>query len=296
MRPIAEYVMRGRMEAITVMALTTALPILHWIGAAAASLLLLRKGFENSYSVLALGLIPAVIWAGAGQPETLIVVVCTLALAAVLRTTSSWVKVLLASVVLSGLFAMIQPFLYGDEIAKLADSLLTDPNVSQLIQPMLAGLTGEQMAQVKLYLPYALAGSMLLSNQLFAVLALILGRYWQAALFNPKGFAQEFHQLRLPVAMAFGLLVVILGSAAIAIEAIVLIPVAALPLLITGIAVIHGLVGLGKSPSFWLIAMYVGLVFLSQAVVPLLIVLALVDSLFDFRGLSAKAKSTNGES
>ena len=61
-----------------------------------------------------------------------------------------------------------------------------------------------------------------------------------------------------------------------------------------GLALLHGL-GLAR---FWLIGLYVTLLLFMQLIYPLLVVLAVVDSLIDFRGRLARkngAGSANGE-
>ena len=52
MRRLAQFIMRGRMQAIVVVALASALPMMFWLGAAAASLVLLRRGLNDALSVI----------------------------------------------------------------------------------------------------------------------------------------------------------------------------------------------------------------------------------------------------
>ena len=51
--------MRGRMQAIFVVAGAAALPMLFWLSAAAGSLVLLRRGLNDALSVLVWAVIPA---------------------------------------------------------------------------------------------------------------------------------------------------------------------------------------------------------------------------------------------
>ena len=74
MRAIAEFIMRGRMQATLVVAGCAALPLLYWLGAAAGCLVLLRRGLKDALGVLALGLLPALIWwLYADDPRALLV-------------------------------------------------------------------------------------------------------------------------------------------------------------------------------------------------------------------------------
>ena len=74
MRALAEYIMRGRAQATLVVGLTAALPMLFWISAAGASLVLLRKGLNQSLGVIVWSLVPAGLWAWYGDPFVLLAV------------------------------------------------------------------------------------------------------------------------------------------------------------------------------------------------------------------------------
>ena len=67
--------------------------------------------------------------------------------------------------------------------------------------------------------------------------------------------------------------------------------------LFAGLALIHGLVAQKRLARFWLVGLYVTLLLFMQLIYPLLVVLAIVDSLIDFRGRSAPkdADNANGE-
>ena len=54
---------------------------------------------------------------------------------------------------------------------------------------------------------------MAVGNSLLACLSLLLGRYWQAALYKPGAFGDEFRALRLPSLWAAGLVLVTVAGA-----------------------------------------------------------------------------------
>src|SRR5690606_38156110 len=99
---------------------------------------------------------------------------------------------------------------------------------------------------------------------------------------NPGGFRQEFHQLRLPPLASIGLLVVVVMAPQWPSLAL-LSPVASVPLLLAGLALVHGVVGAKNLGRGWLIGMYVLSVLFVRFAYPLIMFLAFVDSLFDFR-------------
>ncbi|MCE1870463.1 hypothetical protein LWT00_22310, partial [Enterobacter hormaechei] len=100
MRALASFIMRGRMQATLVVVISAVLPLLFWLSAAAGSLVFLRRGFKDASSVIAWGLLPALAMWFFGEPSTLLVLLGTLGLAALLRAGHSWNRVLLSSIVL----------------------------------------------------------------------------------------------------------------------------------------------------------------------------------------------------
>lgn len=65
-----------------------------------------------------------------------------------------------------------------------------------------------------------------------------------------------------------------------------------LPLMLAGLALGHGLIAMKQLSSFWSIGLYVALL----VAMNLICLLAVIDSLFDFRGrLARKSGPTNGE-
>jgi hypothetical protein len=69
------------------------------------------------------------------------------------------------------------------------------------------------------------------------------------------------------------------------------------PLVFAAIALLHGLVAQGRLAKFWLVGLYITLLLFMQLIYPLLVVLAIVDGLIDFRGRLAPkdADNANGE-
>jgi hypothetical protein len=138
----------------------------------------------------------------------------------------------------------------------------------------------------------AVTGLLAASLQVISLLCLMLARYWQAALYNPQGFGREFRALRLAPAVAIALLLGVLVVPLLGPQFAVVAPLCAVPLLFAGLALGHGLVALKRLPGFWLVLLY-GLALMLGNVICLV---AVVDSLFDFRGrLVRRQGSTNGE-
>ncbi|MDA0426803.1 hypothetical protein [Stutzerimonas frequens] len=296
MRALAEFIMRGRMQAIFVVAGAAALPMLFWLSAAAGSLVLLRRGLNDALSVLVWAVIPALVWWYFGDPRTLLVLLGTLGLALVLRGQASWVRVMLSSVGLGLLYVWALGAVFAEPIAALAGEL------QKVLPDALSGayeqLSVEERGRFEALLIPVLTGLLAALLQIVTLLSLMLGRYWQAALYNPGGFGSEFRALRFPPLLATLLLLGMLLGPNLGAQLAVLAPLCSVPLVFAGLALMHGLVAQGRLPRFWLVGLYVTLVLFMQLVYPLLAVLAIVDSLFDFRGRAAGkngAGPANGE-
>ncbi len=293
MRALADFIMRGRTQAILVVAGGALLPMLFWLSAAAGSLVLLRRGLNDALGILVWALLPAIGWWWFGEPRTLLVLLGALCLALVLRASVSWVKVLLASVPLGVVFGLVLGSQFAEPIEAVAAEL-------QKLMPQVIGSGWEQLsaaeqAQVLGLIVPVLTGLMAALLQIVTLLCLLLGRYWQAALYNPGGFGEEFRALRLPLWITVPLVAGMLLGPSLGLP--MLAPLCSVPLVFAGIALVHGLVAAQRLGRFWLVGLYVTLVLFMQLVYPLLMVLAIVDSLFDFRGRVPRKGSgpANGE-
>ena len=284
MRGLAEYIMRGRREAILAVAIAAAIPLLFWLSAAALALVVLRRGLSDALPILAWGLLPAVVWAVVGDLSPLLVITGAAALAAVLRQGNDWVRVLLLAVPLGVVYAFALLTALSEPLQALAAGFRE--MLPELLQSMGVQLDEADSAVLlsrldELLIP-VLGGVLGAMHALMALLALMIARYWQAGLYNPGGFRQEFHQLRLPPLASIGLLALVILAPQWSSMAI-LSPVASVPLLIAGLALVHGVVGARNLGKGWVVGVYVLLVLFARFVYPLIMFLAFVDCLFDFR-------------
>ncbi|SDI53492.1 hypothetical protein SAMN05216189_100653 [Pseudomonas delhiensis] len=288
MRALAEFVMRGRMQATLVVVAAAVLQPFFWLGAAAGSLVLLRRGAGDAIGILAWALLPALAWWYLGDPTVTLVMLGSAALAQVLRTSMSWNRVMLASVVLGVFFVLLLSTVSAGLVAGLAEAF--GKVLPQVLSE--AKLSADQQAELQAGLVPAITGLLAASLQLISLLCLMLARYWQAALYNPQGFGREFRALRLAPPVAIALLLGVLVVPLLGPQFAVVAPLCSVPLLLAGLALGHGLVALKRLPGFWLVLLY-GLALVLGNVICLV---AVVDSLFDFRGrLVRRQGSTNGE-
>ena len=296
MRALAEFIMRGRVQATLVVAGCAALPLLYWLGAAAGCLVLLRRGLKDAIGVLALGLLPALVWwFYSDDPRALLVLLGSWSLALVLRASESWNRVLLVSIAMGVVFAVVLGTAFAPQIEMLAQALIK-------VMPSLLGdvyqkLSVDEQARFASLIAPVLTGLIAALLQIVSVLSLLVGRYWQALLYNPGGFGREFRAIRFPLGLAMLLLAFMLLGPNFGSQLAMLTPLCSVPLVFAGLSLIHGLVAQKRLAGFWLVGLYVTLLLFMQLIYPLLVVLAIVDSLIDFRGRLAPkdADNANGE-
>jgi hypothetical protein len=234
-------------------------------------------------------------WLNSDDPRALLVLLGSWSLALVLRASESWDRVLLVSIAMGVVFSVVLGATFGPQIEMLAQALIK-------VMPSLLGdvyqqLSVDEQARFASLIAPVLTGLIAALLQIVSVLSLLVGRYWQALLYNPGGFGREFRAIRIPLLPAMLLLVLMLLGPNLGSQMAMLTPLCSVPLVFAGLALIHGLVAQKRLAKFWLVGLYVTLLLFMQLIYPLLVVLAIVDSLIDFRGRSAPkdADSANGE-
>ena len=278
MRALAEYAMRGRTQAVTVATLSAAVPLFFWLSAGIVALTVLRKGVTEGSNLFLWASFPTIVWVVLQKdPTPLIVIAGSGLLAIVLRTTVSWAYTLLAGVLLGIGLSALMPILLPEVVAETI----------KISKQVLAELAAEISAETGRHLDdwlYRLFAGILGSVHLFAMTGcLILARWWQASLYNPGGFRTEFHQLVLPKVIALPMILIMVFGGGIHPIVLGWIPVMSVPFIIAGIARVHGVLGIRKLPAQWLLAFYILVFFMGPYLYPLLIVMAFLDSMLDFR-------------
>lgn len=291
MLPLASWVMRGRGQALgfVIIALLTS-PII-WpnsiLAAAALGLVTLRAGEKFGVKLWFFALLPTlafVLWLGNFMPMLLITVV--LVGSVVLRQTVSWSYALM-SLTAAGLFASLMlDWVAQDSLnvyVELIEKLLTDLK-QQLADPEVQKALPDTISTT------FIAGMFGVVLNVCSFFALTLARYWQAGLYNPGGFRQEFHNLRLGrVWLAITLLLLVLffqlGNQYLTWVWIVL-----FPMLIAGVALFHAVAMYKKLGKHWYVIFYCVLL-LGDLPKLILVALALADSLWDIRSKLPQRKT-----
>ncbi len=285
MRAIAEFAMRDRSKALMLSVGGMTLPGLSWFGAAIVSLVTLRRGLSEGVVLAMWSALPAVGWLiMVREPAPLILLSGATILAYVLRLTTSWSHVLAFAVVLglptAWLFEITSQGVIDQVIAffvQLAEQSKGPP----------VALEGDRVVLERLLIGLFTAG------QLCVMLAsVVLARWWQSVLYNPGGFGEEFHNLRLFPGFTVVLIMLIVlcyasGNPYLSSWMLVL----AVPFLVSSVALVHWIVARKKMGGSWLAVFYLMMLFFMQFVLPILVIVAVTDSIIDLR----KKISSNGK-
>lgn len=276
MQALAEYIMRRRFNAALVAFICALLPLLEWLSAGAVALVTLRKGWQEGFFVLTWACMSAGLRWAVGDVLTLPMLVLVFCGAAVLRQSVSLLYAIITTTALSALvmvlFQRAMPAGLEQLVVKTGDMFAE----LQLLEKL--AVTNPDQWVVEL----ALTGFGF-SVAVTALAGLLIGRWWQAKLYHPGGFQDEFHQLRLSP-----LMLATLAAAAVVFTGLVpqlrLIGVlVSLPVFLVGVSLVHGVAKIFGFGSQVLALFYVLLILFSGYVYLLLLLLVIADSFINIR-------------
>jgi len=261
-RGLAEFIMRGRWQALGIAVLGSGSLLFGWISAAAIALVTLRRGTASGGWLVLWALLPAVVLtAMTGDTGSVMLLLGAYGLAVVLRETVNLSLAVMASVPLALLSGLALTLLNGAFLEELVATF--NQALAQLEQD-LSQEGSQQLAFNALSVPQV-AALLATGNAVIALMSLMLGRYWQAALYNPGGFGDEFRALSLPREA-----VLIMAATATALwwmgpEWRVWSAVTVLPLTVVGFALAHAYAAQTGKGVTWLTLIYVVWIVLDPA-------------------------------
>ncbi|MDH3453140.1 MAG: hypothetical protein OEN20_12045, partial [Gammaproteobacteria bacterium] len=232
------------------------------------------------------------LWLSLGQPESGLLLALTLwvpvlSVAAMLRV-SVRLELSVWTAAGFGVVVILLLFLFNENPADMWYQGLSAALPAERVQAELgieaANFDAEKWRELLARIAALMSGFTGAALCVNTLVSLLLARWWQAMLFNPGGFGEEFRELRLGRAGA-GVALVIMAAAWL-LQSAFLLNLAVLIVaiyLFQGLAVAHGLVkkrGLGRG---WLIGLYVLLFFAFVQVALLLAVLGMLDAWTDVR-------------
>src|SRR5690606_8771122 len=284
MRALAQYVMRGPMQAGGVAVVTATVPLLFWIGAAVVALVIMRLGIRQGLTIGFWAIMPALGWATYGQnPTALVVLLQTMLMASVFSASLSWENALLSGAfltILSGLMLTVMYPALLDERVQIGVEFYEQYN-AEVVQSLGSDL--------ELIIRSAMSASMAGTSFALGIGMGMLARAWQGGVYNPGGFQKEFHAIRLSPAIAVVCAVTMVSGPMLGLNPVLLAWAAGTPLFVAALALVHGVVGRKQWSGQALIAFYVVLGLFGLNLMMLLLVLAFVDSWLDIRGRTTPA-------
>lgn len=211
MKSLAAFAIRDRSSATLVTAVAAVLfwlfpPFLIVSGGVVALVTLRRSAVEGALLITLSGSVAmGLLWLVLGAPWLMLDVLLAYwlplwALALVLRSTISLARTIQIAALLGLLgvagfyWALGDPAIWWKQaLSQWEQDLAVFASSAQSADP---AVLDQLLALLKEWVPL-LPGQVVSTALLFILLALFLGRWWQALLFNPGGFRPEFHQLRL---------------------------------------------------------------------------------------------------
>jgi len=212
---LAEYIMRGRMQAMIVASslaiLSLIMPPVSIVSSASVALVTLRRGAVEGLVVLgcstAIAGILGFFLLGNYQFVLLygMVLWVPVWLISIVLREGRYLSLAVEIAVLLGIFGVIGFYLFNAEPAAMWKTML-----SQMMPP---NAPVEDVQRTFDMLAHYMTGIVAAASVFGLLFGLFLGRWWQALLYNPGGFRQEFLSLRTPPRLAIGsILVVIIAS------------------------------------------------------------------------------------
>ncbi|OAH99534.1 hypothetical protein A1353_20760 [Methylomonas methanica] len=294
MRFLATFIMKGRMQAMTVASslalLSLLFPPVSIVSSAAVSLVTLRRGASEGLYVLICSCLAAAVL------STLLIGNYQYAL---LYGLAFWLPVWLISIVLRegryltlaieiavllGVAVVLGIYTIQEQPVQLWREVL-----NFMLQPMLEGKTDVPLEQIKQsaeLLAHFMTGVAAAGSVYGLLFGLFLARWWQAALYNPGGFRAEFLALKghvhltLITLLVAGVAMLTSGKTAELCWNVLLVLLVTYTMI--GTAVLHATFSVMKGSRFMVPFLYVTLMLIPHVMV-VIVLCGLTDTWLDLR-------------
>lgn len=267
----------------------SALPLLHWCAAILLALVTLRQGIKTG-CLLALAMtISALLLVVLHQGQWLVAVNQVVAVwllwgsAGLVRATHSWVLLLQLLTVL-GLAVVVMVHWVNPDIAHAWLAFVKTQAASLQGSPMMVSYHLNDNPALLDQLTHFATGIEVMTVSAVLLVTLMVARWLQALLYNPGGLKQELYFIHLQPVFASVLLAVMI--AAVFSQQYVLMDclgVVLLPLLVSGLSLMHYLTARVVWQGLWLVFCYGLLVLFSPQVLMILIGAGFVDAWWNIR-------------
>lgn len=297
MQFLASIAMRGRSQAVmltTVLAmLSLLLPPLSILSSAVVALVTLRKGAADGALVVVLaGLASAFLaWITLGQVVSvagfLLLLWAPVWLLSLLLRNSRSLGATLAGGLVLGLLIILGQYLQTQDLTAAWRDLL-QPFAESLVEAQLVQEAQRQdLEELLNVMAYWMPGIIAAGFFLQSMFALLLGRWWQAVLYNPGGFRGEFHRMRMHRILGYTTLLVLVARLLSGVGDSGLLDYLVMLLLagwfLQGLALVHGSLAILGAGTGWLVAMYCLILLVMPQAVTVLAAAGFADVWIDLR-------------
>lgn len=296
LRGLASFAMKGRWQAaLTASILAVAamlVPPVNYLASGVIALATLRTGPREGARVLAAALVVFAIAAAVLFKQIWLTAILFL---------SAWLPVYLVTLVLgytrSLAKAMITAAIIGLLGVLLMHLFLADPAAwwQQTLAPFMQLLTEQdgwqlndaETEQMFVNLAGIMTGLLAAAMSFNIIVALLIGRAWQASLYDAGAFGREFTRIVLGKPLAIVAAVLMLVSVTPWADSLPILVDSFTVLLVLfafqGVAVVHAIVRERQKSTAWLVAMYALLVIMLPQMATLLATLGITEQWFNFR-------------
>lgn len=283
--PLTKFIISGRTQALFVTLVGSFFPL---VGTAAVGLVTLCKGYKEGFLLCLWVSLPLIVLQQISDDIMLptATYVASLGIMVVVASLhsfyASWQWTLISIVLVAIICAATFGVLMSSDIATL---ITVFQEMSEAIQaePAVTALAAILAAWFAALTEPLLLGLIAITLAVGSVMSLLLARWLQSVVYNPSGFQKEFHSFKIETKVAVILVAVLLAGQFMSKSLQIWSDLAALPLLIAGIALVHFAVKLLDQGRQWWAFLYVGIILAGKPVTVILLVLGLTDSLIDLR-------------
>lgn len=288
MSGLAGFILSGRSRATLVIAafgvLAMMLPPVSIISGSALALVALRNTVMTTWSVLLLSLAicGGFLWLLTGMPQLVLALLAlwlpVMLCASVLRNTASLALAMLTAGLCAAALVLVMHSTLDNPALMwrtILERMIESPELAEDVRQQLVA----RIDVMSRYMTGAVAAGFMVN----IAVCLIIGRAWQARLYNPGGFRAEFLALRLGKAatLLFALLALLAGLLQSELLAALLLVFLAL-YMFQGIAIMHALVDGKRGGIGWLVIFYTAMIVVWQFMA-LVALFGMLDTWIDIR-------------
>jgi len=297
--------MQGRMQAIIMASslalLSLLLPPISIVSSASVALVTLRRGANEGLYVLLFSCLSAALLGlllfGSFQFALVYGAVLWLPVwvIAIILRESKQLSTAVEIAVLFGVIGIIGFYSYIDDPALLWRSIL-----NEMIQPMLASkgkdIPLDEVKRSVQQFSHFMTGGIAAGSVYGLLFGLFLARWWQASLYNPGGFKQEYLQLRVHQKVAIASILTLtlawLMSGTVAEICWNIVIIFAVLYTFIGTSILHTAFSVMKSKRFMVPFLYITMILIPH-MIAIAIIVGLFDTWLDLRSKILNQTGTN---